>query len=474
MDFTSGSGSWIYAYQSSGGPKNLNDLGAPIKQHNAQASFTWEFANAKGGDSVNPFVTSGSAAEIESCIPREVTSSAPVSSAASASPSSSSAADETNNENDGRRPLPWGGGRPGPTGRPPNKRQASLPYCDELPGSTGGESTGDSNTNADGEFTAIGSSTGESRRTMLIAHGVLASLAFVLFFPFGAILIRLGSFPGVVWLHATFQLIAYMVYIIAFALGVYLATQMELTDSHHPIIGIIVLILICVQPISGWMHHVMYRQYNYRTLWSYGHIWFGRVAITLGIINGGLGLMLANSMNMSSRGGMVAYGIVAALMWLMWVFAMIVGETRRKMAQSARSMHTSKASKSYRSAKSTRSAHSARSAPQSTRSVPQSARSVPQSARSAPQSARSATHTARSAPSARSGATSAKSAPSARSKPTVRSVNSQDPESNHSEAAPDPPPSQSTQGSRSVRSASTRPSQPSQVSKEEMSEASVD
>lgn len=58
---------------------------------------------------------------------------------------------------------------------------------------------------------------------MLIAHAVLACLAFVFFFPTGSILIRVASFPGVLWLHAAFQVFGYIVFIAGFGLGVYYA-----------------------------------------------------------------------------------------------------------------------------------------------------------------------------------------------------------------------------------------------------------
>jgi len=61
MDFKSSSGNWIYAYQSSNGPKNSNDQAASIRQHNSQATFSWDFANAKGGSGVNPLVNAAPA-----------------------------------------------------------------------------------------------------------------------------------------------------------------------------------------------------------------------------------------------------------------------------------------------------------------------------------------------------------------------------------------------------------------------------
>lgn len=204
-----------------------------------------------------------------------------------------------------------------------------MPYCDEIPN---GNDNSNSNSNSNNNAGFIPVNSGGNQRTMLIAHGVLAALAFVILFPAGAIAIRLASFPGIVWLHAAFQVFAYLVYIAAFGLGVYIATQMNLLDHYHPIIGIVVFVLIFLQPIFGFLHHAMFKKYNSRTLWSYVHIWLGRAAITLGIINGGLGLQLADSMNRSSKGGIIAYAVIAALVWLVWVAAMVIGERRRKRA----------------------------------------------------------------------------------------------------------------------------------------------
>ncbi|KAJ4374960.1 hypothetical protein N0V83_002039 [Neocucurbitaria cava] len=67
-DFTASECNWIYASQSSGGPKGSDDMSASIRQHNAEAAFLWDYTNAKGGDSVNPFM-----AAIPSSTPVETT-----------------------------------------------------------------------------------------------------------------------------------------------------------------------------------------------------------------------------------------------------------------------------------------------------------------------------------------------------------------------------------------------------------------
>jgi hypothetical protein len=103
-------------------------------------------------------------------------------------------------------------------------------------------------------------------------------------------------------------------------------------NEYHPIIGIVVLVVLFFQPVFGWLHHALFKKYGTRTFWSYAHLWLGRIAITLGIINGGLGFKLADTMNLSSRAGEIVYGVVAGLIWLVWVAATIIGERRRKRA----------------------------------------------------------------------------------------------------------------------------------------------
>ncbi|KAF1835840.1 hypothetical protein BDW02DRAFT_266808 [Decorospora gaudefroyi] len=182
----------------------------------------------------------------------------------------------------------------------------------------------------------------ESRQKLIIAHGILAALAFVLFFPIGAILIRLGSFRGVWIVHGVFQLFAYFVYIAAFGIGVWMVNNIpvNLLDNYHPVIGIIVFVLLFFQPILGFVHHLKFKKYSRRTIWSYGHLWLGRILITLGMVNGGLGLLLASDAPAftgfaPTRGHIIAYGVVAGIMWLLWVLAAVYGERKKKVSRKA-------------------------------------------------------------------------------------------------------------------------------------------
>lgn len=112
--------------------------------------------------------------------------------------------------------------------------------------------------------------------TFSIAHGILASLAFVIFFPMGSMLIRLASFPGLWLVHGLFQIFASVVYIAAFALGVWMTqqapSQVDLIGRYHPIIGIVLFVVLFIQPVLGLLHHFRFKKVGRRTFWSYGHL----------------------------------------------------------------------------------------------------------------------------------------------------------------------------------------------------------
>lgn len=49
------------------------------------------------------------------------------------------------------------------------------------------------------------------------------------------------------------------------------------------------------QPFIGFIHHRQYQKAQHRGLLSYIHIWYGRILMLLGVINGGLGLQLVGT-----------------------------------------------------------------------------------------------------------------------------------------------------------------------------------
>ncbi|KAF9636786.1 putative integral membrane protein [Lasiodiplodia theobromae] len=319
MDFSSSSASWIHASKS-GSSLDSDDTSASIQQHGSDyGSWDWDFSSAKGGSSANPFSsgsatsTGGSSSGTADCVP------SPTSSGSGSSSNSDSGSSTTQTW------PPWRtGGGSGPWGGGNSKRQDSgTNYC--APGQSSGSSPG--------QQIGGGAALAEYQRMqkMLIAHAVLACLAMVIFFPLGAIAIRTFSFPGLIWFHGGLQVFAYSIFIAAVGLGIYLGQRGGYLSSYHAIIGLLVFALMFFMPILGYLHHKLFKKYGHRTFYSYTHIWMGRCLITLGIINGGLGLMLANG----PRDWTIAYGVVAGIVWLVYISCAILGEARRKKAMAA-------------------------------------------------------------------------------------------------------------------------------------------
>lgn len=175
-----------------------------------------------------------------------------------------------------------------------------------------------------------GSSSGNKRRNILLAHGVMASLAFLVFFPVGAIIMRVGKFNGVLQVHIAIQILSWMMFITAFGLGLYYGITGNYMKEAHPIIGIVLLVILVFQPLAGWLHHKQFLRSGQRSAVSHGHIWIGRTAIILGMINGGLGLQLGR---VSTR-YVIAYSVVAGVFGLAYIVSIVFGELTRSRRQS--------------------------------------------------------------------------------------------------------------------------------------------
>ncbi|MCJ1251253.1 hypothetical protein MMC30_008484 [Trapelia coarctata] len=164
-----------------------------------------------------------------------------------------------------------------------------------------------------------------TKHMRVVAHGVLMSLAFLIFFPFGALTVRLLSFKGLVWVHAGTQLTAYAIAVSGMGIGVWLAvTEGAWDQSAHTIFGLVIIALLFFQPILGLIHHMIYQRSEQRTLWCIAHIWFGRVLIILGVINGGLGLQLSDN----TVKGEIAYGVIAGVFFLFYVAVVVISDMR--------------------------------------------------------------------------------------------------------------------------------------------------
>ncbi|KAK6821942.1 hypothetical protein PG987_014767 [Apiospora arundinis] len=149
------------------------------------------------------------------------------------------------------------------------------------------------------------------------AHGIIMALVFVVFYPVGSILMPL---LGKWMIHAAFQFFNFVLMWVGFGLGYVLSqkTFMGFRETHT-LFGTVIVCLMILQPIGGSLHHMYYVKHQRRGLVSHAHIWYGRVLMLLGVINGGLGIELVRSGGGGGTGLLVAYSVVAGVIGLLYI-----------------------------------------------------------------------------------------------------------------------------------------------------------
>ncbi|KAG6060957.1 hypothetical protein E4U17_003027 [Claviceps sp. LM77 group G4] len=159
---------------------------------------------------------------------------------------------------------------------------------------------------------------------LLYAHGIIMSLVFLIGFPVGSMLMPLlGK-----WLvHASWQIVAFILMWVGFGVGYVLSRRWDMFFTQaHTRLGLILCILISFQPVLGWLHHQYYVQHQRRGAISHAHVWFGRILIILGMINGGLGLQLAGN----DRAFVIAYCVILAVFAASYLASAVLGAARRR------------------------------------------------------------------------------------------------------------------------------------------------
>ncbi|KAK5044998.1 hypothetical protein LTR84_010146 [Exophiala bonariae] len=250
-------------------------------------------------------------------------------------------------------------GYPGWSGSGGGYGGSRPPWWDGDDGGNGDDGNGNNGSNNNGNINqgALFSSEAEFNKAtrILIAHAVLASLVWVLFIPSLAILVRLNlKAPIILKLHAIGQVASYIIYIVATGTGIWLAQQSAaygVWNDPHPRLGLAILAIAFFQPIFGAVHHRIYKSRSQnvaagnptnppgRTPVGRAHLWLGRVLIALGIINGGLGIRLASyspfQTDATSQKASIGYGVVAGVMFLLYLVSVIAFEIRRARLQLA-------------------------------------------------------------------------------------------------------------------------------------------
>ncbi|KAF2149095.1 iron reductase domain protein [Myriangium duriaei CBS 260.36] len=262
LNLQSKSSTWLYA-ACPGNALMSNDLDATIAQHDPHGTFNFATTQAIGGPNSNPFTAA--------------------STNSSGSSNSSSSSGSTT---------------------------VTTPPSD---GSSGGSSYANLSPAA--------------QNRLVMTHGSLATIAFVALFPLGALLMRVGNMGHIrLWIHGGIQIFAYAVFISGAGIGIYIAKNTDQLMSAHAIIGLLLLALVFFLPFSGQLHHQLYKKHGKRTIFGHMHANTGRIVILLGIINGGLGLQLADE----TKKSIIAYGVIAGIVGVAYIAMFVHAETRRK------------------------------------------------------------------------------------------------------------------------------------------------
>jgi Cytochrome domain of cellobiose dehydrogenase len=126
------------------------------------------------------------------------------------------------------------------------------------------------------------------RNWMFHLHGLLTSLAFLLLYPLGALLLRTSD-PRAFNFHWTTQAFASVLLVLGATLGWVLSRKIELV---HQFVGLAIVGAVGVQLLLGWRHHVRFlRTKRSGGSWmAKGHVWIGRMLMGLGWMNVLLGL----------------------------------------------------------------------------------------------------------------------------------------------------------------------------------------
>ncbi|KAF2208610.1 hypothetical protein CERZMDRAFT_10258, partial [Cercospora zeae-maydis SCOH1-5] len=162
---------------------------------------------------------------------------------------------------------------------------------------------------------------------VMTAHGVVASLSWAMVMPLGAIAIRRVPSSKAWLIHAGIMTWGLVMFTSAFGMAIWNMAQWksDINEFVHTIIGTAVFAFAWLQPFLGLAHHFMWAKTQKRTLISGLHVYFGRLLISVGMVNGALGLALASVDGPKKW----AYGVLVSLVWIAYTLAMLDWEIKR-------------------------------------------------------------------------------------------------------------------------------------------------
>ncbi|KAK2610787.1 hypothetical protein N8I77_004188 [Diaporthe amygdali] len=189
-----------------------------------------------------------------------------------------------------------------------------------------------------GSSGSSGTTTVRPSSAVIWAHGLGMAIAFAVLYPLGSAVMPLF---GKWQLHSGWQMVTWLLMWSCFGLGVYGAQQrnMLFTNSHVQL-GTVVVCVLAIQPALGFIHHQQFMKTGSRGIFSYAHIWWGRLWLVLGVINGGLGLQLTDASNSL----IIAYSVIAVIMYLVYAVVKTLVSFRSRSRRSNGSIEGRKAS----------------------------------------------------------------------------------------------------------------------------------
>ncbi|KAI1127137.1 CBD9-like protein [Nemania abortiva] len=206
-------------------------------------------------------------------------------------------------------------------GAPAPGEAAAPPALDRSKGSFGasdyGSPSASSGSSADPGFTAAR------------AHGLLLGLAFMVFFPAGAVVLHTG-FAKAFEAHVALQLVASLSTFGGVALIAWPIVKndgFETLLRGHPFFGTVLVILVGIQIWFGWWHHRNFVKLQRKTTPTFVHRWNGRLLLALGTINTAFGILFAKE----KAAAKLIWGTLAAVEAI--VFLIIVPELVRRKEQ---------------------------------------------------------------------------------------------------------------------------------------------
>lgn len=119
-------------------------------------------------------------------------------------------------------------------------------------------------------------------------HGLIMTVAFLVLYPVGAILVRSGDSRAFNF-HWTTQAFASVFVFLGAIIGVMQSSSISVT---HQYLGFAIMASIAMQILFGWRQHVNWLATKRKSLLSTGHIWLGRMLLAAGYVNLVLGMIL--------------------------------------------------------------------------------------------------------------------------------------------------------------------------------------